>query len=287
MNQPISLNFEESGGGLPVIIMHGLFGSLANWRGVARSLADTYRVINLDLRNHGRSPWAAGLSYTDMADDVLHLMDRLGLERAKLIGHSLGGKLAMVLADRAPERFTRMVVVDIAPKVYPAWHQDVFAALRSVDLAAIDSRETARSQMARHLFDPDVRAFLTANLSHEAGAWRWRFNLNELERAYPETSQMPDLQGFFCGPALFVRGAGSAYIEPADFPLMASHFPGSCLCTLPYAKHWPHVEAPQQFLQAVRQFFIEGCSTFQSLDQSARDTRSAARINRVGQFLHD
>lgn len=287
MHQSVSLNFEESGGGLPVIIMHGLFGSLANWRGVARSLSDTYRVINLDLRNHGRSPWAPGLSYSDMADDVLRLMDRLGLERAKLIGHSLGGKLAMVLADREPERFTRMVVVDIAPKAYPAWHQDVFAALRAVDLGAIDSRETARAQMARHVFDPEVRAFLTANLIHDvAGAkagWHWRFNLDELERAYPETSQMPELHGFFCGPALFIRGAGSAYIEPSDEPLMARHFPGSCLCTLPRAKHWPHVEDPQGFLQAVRRFFVEGCPSFQSLERVG-----STRGNQfVGRFLHD
>ncbi|ANJ67573.1 hypothetical protein A9404_09380 [Halothiobacillus diazotrophicus] len=269
MSQPVSLNFEESGGGLPVLIMHGLFGSLANWRGVARSLSDTYRVINLDLRNHGRSPWAPGLSYSDMADDVLRLMDRLGLERAKLIGHSLGGKLAMVLADRAPERFTRMVVVDIAPKAYPAWHQDVFAALRAVDLTAIESRDEARMQMAQHVFDPEVRAFLTANLMHGPDAgWHWRFNLEELARAYPETSLMPVLHGFFCGPALFIRGAGSAYIEPVDEPLMSRQFPGSCLCTLPRAKHWPHVEDPQGFLQAVRRFFVSGCDSFQSLDHA-------------------
>ncbi|OZB36950.1 MAG: hypothetical protein B7X35_04585 [Halothiobacillus sp. 14-56-357] len=262
-HSPVALNFEESGGGLPVIIMHGLFGSLANWRGVARNLADTYRVINIDLRNHGRSPWAPDLSYEAMAADVLALMDRLGLERVKLLGHSLGGKLAMLLADQAPERFTRLVVVDIAPKAYPAWHQDIFAGLRAVDLDHLTSREQARSQMGRFIFDPEVRAFLAANLSHDKQtgqrAWRWRFNLDVLQQYYTETSQMPGLQGFFCGPALFVRGAGSAYIEPDDRSIIIRDFPGGCLHTLKQAKHWPHIEDPQGFMNAIRPFFINGC----------------------------
>lgn len=267
----VMLNFEESGGGLPVLIMHGLLGSSANWRGVARDLSDTYRVINLDLRNHGRSPWIDNLSFEAMADDVLRLMDRLGLERARLIGHSLGGKLAMVLADRAPERFTHMVVVDIAPKAYPAWHNDVFTALRAVNLATLTSRAQARTQMAPFVFDPDVRAFLAANLSQETHnnqiTWRWRFNLDALEQAYPETSQMPELNGFFCGPALFIRGAGSAYIGAEDRPIIARNFPAACLHTLNKAKHWPHTEDPEGFMRSLRLFFTQGCQPFSPLDQ--------------------
>lgn len=268
-HQPVALNFEESGGGLPVIIMHGLFGSLANWRGVARQLADTYRVINIDLRNHGRSPWAPDLSYDAMAADVLALMDKLGLERAKLLGHSLGGKLAMVLADQAPERFTRLVVVDIAPKTYPAWHQHIFAGLRAVDLAHLASREQAKNQMGQFIFDPEVRSFLAANLSHvtQGGQliWRWRFNLDVLQQTYPQTSQMPGLQGFFCGPALFIRGAGSAYIEPDDHSLITQNFPGSCIYTLKKARHWPHIEDPQGFMRAIRTFFINGCDGIEDM----------------------
>ncbi len=267
----VMLNFEESGGGLPVLIMHGLFGSSANWRGVARDLSDTYRVINLDLRNHGRSPWIDNLCFEAMADDVLRLMDRLGLERARLIGHSLGGKLAMVLADRAPERFTHLVVVDIAPKAYPAWHNEVFTALRAVNLATLTSRAQAKTQMAPFVFDPDVRAFLAANLSQETQnnqtTWRWRFNLDALERAYPETSLMPELHGFFCGPSLFIRGAGSAYIGPDDRPIIARNFPAACLNTLNKAKHWPHTEDPAGFMQSLRLFFTQGCAPFGRLDQ--------------------
>ncbi len=266
----VMLNFEDSGGGIPVIIMHGLFGSSANWRGVARELSDTYRVINLDLRNHGRSPWIDNLSFEAMADDVLRLMDRLNLERARLIGHSLGGKLAMVLADRAPERFTRMVVVDIAPKAYPAWHTEVFTALRAVNLATLNSRESARTQMAPYLFDPEVRAFLAANLvqdtQHQPPTWRWRFNLEALARAYPETSQMPELNGFFCGPALFIRGAGSAYISADDCAVIAQNFPAACLHTLNKAKHWPHTEDPAGFMQSLRLFFTQGCQPYESLE---------------------
>lgn len=258
----MDLNYEEYGGGVPVIIMHGLFGSLANWRGVGRALSDTYRVVNVDLRNHGHSPHAAGLSYGDMADDILRLMDKLGIERARLMGHSLGGKLAMVLADRDPERVTRLVVVDIAPKRYPPWHQDVFNALNAVDLEKIQSREEARHAMAAHVFSPEVRAFLAANLEFDRGSgrWHWRFNLPELERAYPETSEMPKLNGFYCGPALFIRGAQSAYIETSDRVIIQRDFPGSCIATLPQAKHWPHIEDPEGFLSAVRRFFSGGCA---------------------------
>ncbi|MFP4639956.1 MAG: alpha/beta fold hydrolase [Guyparkeria sp.] len=261
-NAAVDLHFEERGGGLPVIIMHGLFGSLSNWRGIARSLSEHFRVINVDLRNHGRSPHAPGLGYEAMANDVIALMDRLGIERAHLVGHSLGGKLGMVLADRYPERVARLVVVDIAPKWYPPWHKDVFAALDAVDLDRLESREQARQQMAAHVFEPEVRAFLAANLEQVDGRWRWRFNLPELKAAYEHTSDMPPLSGFYLGPALFIRGAQSAYIEAGDETRIARDFPQSCIVTLERARHWPHIEDTPGFLDAVNRFFVHGCRAF-------------------------
>ena len=261
-NTAVDLHFEERGGGLPVIIMHGLFGSLSNWRGIARSLGENYRVINVDLRNHGRSPHAPGLSYEAMANDILALMDRLGIERAHLVGHSLGGKLGMFIADRHPERVARLVVVDIAPKWYPPWHKDVFAALDAVDLDRLESREQARQQMAAHVFEPEVRAFLAANLEQTGAGWRWRFNLPELKAAYEQTSDMPVLSGFYLGPALFVRGAQSAYIEAEDESRIARDFPESCIVTLQRARHWPHIEDTRGFLEAVTRFFVHGCRDF-------------------------
>lgn len=264
---PVALHYEESGGGLPVIIMHGLFGSLANWRGVARSLSAHYRVINLDVRNHGQSAWADDLSYGALAADVLALMDQLGLERARLLGHSLGGKLAMVLADTAPERFTHLAVVDIAPKTYPAWHQEVFSALRAVNLTQLRSRDAASAMMSTHVFDPAVRAFLTANLVHNPQGWRWRFNIDALQAAYPTVSDMPPLNGFFCGATLFVRGEYSAYIADTDRPILAQSYPQGCLHTLAGARHWPHIEAPEAFLQTIKQFFAVGCAPFGALTE--------------------
>lgn len=261
-NAAVDLHFEERGGGLPVIIMHGMFGSLSNWRGIAQSLSENYRVINVDLRNHGRSPHASGLSYEAMANDILALMDRLGVERAHLIGHSLGGKLGMVLADRHPERVARLAVVDIAPKWYPPWHQDVFEALDAVNLSNLESREQARRQMAAHVFEPEVRAFLAANLEQVDGQWRWRFNLPELKAAYEQTSDMPALSGFYLGPTLFIRGAQSAYIESADEPQIGRDFPQSCIATLERARHWPHIEDTDGFLDAVTRFFATGCEGF-------------------------
>lgn len=263
----VDLHFEERGAGLPVIVMHGLFGSLANWRAVAQSLSSRYRVINVDLRNHGRSPHAPGLHYDAMAADILQLMDRLGLERAHLLGHSLGGKLAMLLADREPERFSRLVVVDIAPKAYPPWHKDVFAALDAVDLATLESRAQARDQMGKYVFEPEVRAFLATNLEQKNGQWRWRFNLPELKAAYEHTSDMPDLAGFYAGPALFVRGAQSAYIEPADEPVITRDFPESCIVTLQRARHWPHIEDANGFLDTVSRFLSRGCQELPQADR--------------------
>lgn len=258
-DQAVDLHFEERGSGLPVIIMHGLFGSLGNWRAVAQSLSSRYRVINVDLRNHGRSPHTPGLDYELMAADILQLMDRLGLQRAHLLGHSLGGKLGMLLADREPERFSRLVVVDIAPKAYPPWHKDVFAALESVELETLQSRAQAREQMARYVFEPEVRAFLATNLEQKQGQWRWRFNLPELKAAYDHTSAMPDLAGFYAGPALFVRGAQSAYIAPGDENVILRDFPESCIVTLQRARHWPHIEDANGFLDTVGRFLSRGC----------------------------
>jgi len=255
----MKLNYEEYGGGSPLIILHGLFGSLTNWRTVGRSLSNRYRVINVDLRNHGHSPHEPGLSYTQMADDVLELMDDLGLGSAQIMGHSLGGKLGMFLADRDPERVQKLIVVDIAPKRYPPWHQDIFDALNAVNLNQLKSRQQAKDMMAEHVFDATVREFLATNLERHDGQWRWRFNLPALAEAYPGTSEMPELHGFFAGPVLFIRGANSSYIEDTDFPLLRKQFPGACLVTLTNAKHWPHIEAPEAFLTAVRQFLSEGC----------------------------
>jgi len=255
----MKLNYEEYGGGSPVIILHGLFGSLSNWRATGRALASQFRVINVDLRNHGRSPHAAGLSYEEMADDILALMDDLGLATTRIMGHSLGGKLGMFLADRDPERVRRLLVVDIAPKRYPPWHQDVFEALEAVDLASLASRQQAKQQMAEHVFDASVREFLATNLERRDDAWQWRFNLPALKAAYAESSEMPPLQGFYAGSVMFLRGAQSSYIVDEDFPLIRQAFPNSCVATLANAQHWPHIEAPEAFLTAARQFFAEGC----------------------------
>ncbi|MDD3608369.1 MAG: alpha/beta fold hydrolase [Halothiobacillaceae bacterium] len=254
----MELNYEDTGAGTPVIILHGLFGALGNWRAVARALSRDYRVITVDLRNHGASPHTDSLDYVDMADDVIDLMDRLGLPSAHLIGHSLGGKLAMLVADRDPERVRRLIVVDIAPRAYPLWHKDVFDALAAVDLKRLRSRADAVRMMAPHLFDVAVREFLATNLKHEAQGWAWRFNLPVLAAEYPKTSEMPALSGFYVGQALFLRGAHSSYIQEDDLPQIKRAFPGACLVTLHDAHHWPHIEAPDEFLANVRGFLAEG-----------------------------
>jgi pimeloyl-ACP methyl ester carboxylesterase len=251
----VKLHYETLGRGEPLIILHGLFGSGANWRSIAQRLADTWQVILPDLRNHGDSPHAPTNRYQDIAGDTLALMDRLGLARAHLLGHSLGGKAAMLLASRAPERIDSLTVVDIAPRAYPPLHLELFRALHAVPLARITSRREASEAMAAHISNPAVRDFLLTNLARDGnGRFHWRLNLAGLEEAYEELNAMPFLDRLYEGPALFIRGGHSDYVRDADLGLIHQSFPRACVVSLPLAHHWPHVETPNEFLRALRDF---------------------------------
>lgn len=244
-----------NGRGDPLIVLHGLFGSSANWRTIANKLADRWQVILPDLRNHGDSPHAPTNRYADIAADTMSLMDSLGLERAHLLGHSLGGKAAMLIASRAAARVQSLTVVDIAPRSYPPLHLDLFAAMHAVPLARIGSRREASQVMSANIPNPAVREFLLTNLSRDAdGHFQWCINLPALEQAYDELNDMPFLDRLYDGPALFIRGGHSDYVRDADLGLIHRSFPKACMVSLPLAHHWPHVETPNEFLQALRSF---------------------------------
>lgn len=251
----VKLHYDTLGRGEPLIILHGLFGSGANWRSIAQRLADRWQVILPDLRNHGDSPHAPTNRYQDIVGDTLALMDHLGLARAHLLGHSLGGKAAMLLASRAPERLLSLTVVDIAPRAYPPLHLDLFRALHAVPLSRITSRREASEAMAAHIPNPAVREFLLTNLARDGdGRFHWRLNLAGLEDAYEELNAMPFLDRLYEGPALFIRGGHSDYVRDADLGLIHQSFPQACVVSLPLAHHWPHVETPNEFLRALRDF---------------------------------
>jgi pimeloyl-ACP methyl ester carboxylesterase len=253
---PLTLSHRDLGGAgePPILLLHGLLGSSRNWQTVGRELAASRRVLALDLRNHGLSPHADDVSYPAMAADVAAWLDRQGIAAAELVGHSMGGKVAMLLACRQPARVSRLVVVDIAPKDYdwPA-HRAEFAAMNGLDLATLASRADAEARMEPLVPKFAMRKFLTTNLERgEGGAWRWIVNLPAL------TAGLPEIEGNvlgesdrYAGPTLFIAGGHSRYIEPADHAGIRGHFPAARIEVLADSGHNPHIDAREAFVRLV------------------------------------
>jgi esterase len=255
----MKLFFRKSGEGPPLIILHGLFGMSDNWASLARTFsAQGFTVYTPDLRNHGQSPHAADFNYAAMAEDLLGLLDDEGLRSAAVAGHSLGGKTAMFLACLHPQRVSRLVVVDIAPRYYPPHHQQVLAALHAVDPAAAASRGEAERQMEAFMPDAGVRQFLLKNLFwKEAGNEKqlaWRFNLAGIEREIDKAGEALPAGYVYNGPALFIRGERSSYIGPDDERPIRSHFPAAVIRTVAGAGHWVHADNPAGFAQCLLEF---------------------------------
>ncbi len=244
------------GAGLPpLVILHGLLGSSRNWQTVGRELSAQYHVFALDLRNHGSSPHAEPMTYATMADDVVAWLDAQSLSRITLLGHSLGGKTAMVIACRHPDRIERLIVVDIAPKVYRgSAHQDEFAAMQSLDLSRLESRAAAEAQMESLVPDWAMRKFLLTNLERATPAegWKWAANLPALTAALPDILSNPLTDDdHFKGPVRFILGGKSRYVSDADWPAILAHFPTADRIVIAGAGHNPHIDARAEFVAAV------------------------------------
>ncbi|GGO88909.1 acyl-CoA esterase [Marinobacterium nitratireducens] len=250
----MKLHHQIQGQGRPLLILHGLFGNLDNWASQAKALADEYRVISVDLRNHGRSPHNDEMSYPAMAADLVELLDDLGLDQVLVLGHSMGGKAAMQLALQHPERVERLIVVDIAPVQYPHHHDDVFAGLFSVDLDSLKSRSDADRQLAPRVTDPMVRAFLLRNLyRNDAGRFAWRINLQGLHDGYAGISAAPQGKPF-TGPTLFIKGGTSDYMRAEHRDALLALFPNAGYKVIDGAGHWPHAEKPALMTRLIRSF---------------------------------
>jgi pimeloyl-ACP methyl ester carboxylesterase len=238
----------------PVILLHGLLGSSRNWLTTGRDLAQSFHVLALDARNHGKSPHAPEMSYAAMVEDTLSWMQAQGLERAMLVGHSMGGKTAMRLACRHPERVERLVVVDIAPKDYSwAAHRAEFLAMTELDLASLHSRQEAEMRFEARVHDLGMRKFLATNLERAPeGGWRWIVNLPVLAQALPvleRNSLQPDDR--FEGPTLFILGGRSRYAEARDHDLIRRHFPAARIEIIPDSGHNPHMDKREEFVRLV------------------------------------
>lgn len=253
------LNHKSFGKGPALVLLHGLFGMLDNWQTLARKWADTRRVVLVDLRNHGRSPHQSDMNYDLMAHDVAELLEELGIDNCDLLGHSMGGKVAMQVALTFPELVDRLIVVDMAPRRYRPGHDSIFAALESLDTAAITSRQEAAEALGRHITDPGIQLFLLKNLARDpAGGYRWRMNLPAIKAAYPQLIDPVGNAGESFGkPVLFVRGGKSGYVQDEDWPLIEILFPAAKLATVENAGHWVHAEAPEAMLNLVDTFLKE------------------------------
>lgn len=253
---PIELFFTEFGTGPPIIILHGLFGSGTNWRSIARRLGESHRVLVVDQRNHGSSPHTETMSYPAMAADVRTLMDNQGLAQATLLGHSLGGKVAMMTALAYPKRVERLIIIDIAPVRYAWDHSELIEAMRRVDLGKIRRRGDADAQLQPRIPDPQLRLFLLHGLANRASRFRWRMNLDSIEAAIPTLSDFPETTpGIrYPGETLFLRGEKSDYILPDHHEVIRRRFPNAEFQTIRDTGHWVHAAQPLRFLAAVQDF---------------------------------
>lgn len=258
---PVLAHRDFGGEGLPpLLILHGLLGSSRNWQSAGRDLAERFHVHALDLRNHGDSFHAPAMDYPMMADDVVAWMDARALERAHVVGHSMGGKVAMTLACRRPERLGRVVVVDIAPKAYPGSHEREFAAMRALDPATLASRADAERGLEPLVGDWPMRQFLLSNLERaEGGGFRWMINLPGLAAALPVLeATFLEAGDAWAGDMLFLLGERSRYFTTGDEVVVLRHFPRATFLTLAGVGHNPHFEARPRFVDEVVRFLEEG-----------------------------
>ncbi|MEM6628072.1 MAG: alpha/beta fold hydrolase [Bacteroidota bacterium] len=254
----MQLHFKSLGQGPPLIILHGLFGSLDNWMTHARTLASDFTVFLVDQRNHGKSPHSEAWNYQLMAEDLYELMDREAIFSSHILGHSMGGKTAIQFAMLYPERIDKLVIADIGVKAYVPHHVQIIKAMNSVDLSQVSSRKEVDEQLAISIEDIGIRQFLLKGLGrNDAKEFAWKFNLKVLTANYPEVLKQIDLLDPFDNPTFFIHGGRSNYILPKDIAGIQSFFPSVEFYEIPEAGHWLHAEAPEVFITKVREFLID------------------------------
>ncbi len=254
----MKLNFKQQGNpnAKPVILIHGLFGSLSNLSSLGRYLAESWKIYQVDLRNHGASAHSHLMNLDCMASDIIELMDEQDLTTADILGHSLGGKVAMQTALNYPNRVSQIVVADIAPVQYPPQHDAVFAALHALDQAEIKQRSTALSILEDHIDEPNIRAFLLKNLVRtKTGRYKLRINLSGIFTNYSRLNAIP--RGTpFVKPVLFIKGAQSDYITQAHRDPILTLFPNASFKMIDAAGHWLHADKPAAFNYLVKRFLL-------------------------------
>jgi len=251
----MQLNYKISGQGESIFLIHGLFGSLSNFGLLQQVLSQQFQVITLDVRNHGESPHDGSMTYEDMANDVLELAKLLDIERFSLVGHSMGGKIAMTVALNAPEKVNKLVVADMSPVNYPPRHQGVFAGLQAVADSDVLTRSQAQQCLAEHVEEVGVQQFLLKSLYKFKDKMVWRYNLPALVEGYQDIIAWPENNLTFQGPTLFIKGQLSDYIIDEYWPDGRRHFPHAKIKMIMGTGHWLHAEKPVIFNKLVNDFF--------------------------------
>jgi len=242
------LEYQSFGDGDPLVIVHGLYGSGRNWGVIAKRLADQRRVVTVDMRNHGVSPWFKTHSYPELAQDLAELLEHLG--PADVVGHSMGGKASMVAALNFPHLINRLIVADIAPVAYGHSQMQFIKAMRRVDFSKVKKRSDALPMLGD--IDPGVATFLLQSI--DIAEKKWRLNLDTLEAEMPKILGFPEVSGQFDGATLFLSGATSDYVRPEHRDRIKALFPKVYFAKIPGAGHWLHAEKPREFEAAARAF---------------------------------
>jgi esterase len=251
----MQLHFQRQGEGFPLVILHGLFGSLENWQMLSRQWAQNYQVLAVDLRNHGRSPHSDVFNYEVMVEDLRELLTAQRFDRVHLLGHSLGGKVVMNFALAHPQSVEKLIVADMAPKKYSPIQLPLLEAMLALDLSLYRERSELGEALKSSIPNATVRQFLLKNITRdETGAMIWKINLRGIHQNYRQLNEELPTGRTFNGPVRFIRGGRSDYITEADRELILRLFPQAEIETIAEAGHWVQAEAPEKFSRLVLDF---------------------------------
>lgn len=258
----MKLFFREFGEGKPVIILHGLFGQSDNWVTVGRRIADQFHVFIPDQRNHGQSPHASLHSFPAMAEDLAEFIEDHRIANPILIGHSMGGKVAMTYALENPEKVAKLAIIDISPRRYPerVTHTQVISQMIGIDLEKITSRGEVEKIIASRISDTRIRMFIMKNLYYKIhGKLAWRLNLDAINQSMDLLFDEVSSEISFLGPVLFIRGGKSDYVPDEDIPMIMDMFPEAVIKTISGASHWVHADAPEELCFLLSSFLEREC----------------------------
>jgi esterase len=251
----MELFYREMGKGKPIIILHGLFGTSDNWQILARKLGEKYHVYTVDLRNHGQSFHSEDFDIQWMARDVAGFIDFYKIKEPVIIGHSMGGKIAMKVAIMFPDSIEKFISVDIGPQSYPVRHEKIIEALNSVDIENVKTRKEVEQALMQSIPDWGIRQFLMKNLKRlNEGGFTWKMNLPVISRKIENIGEAIGNGNVITKPGLFVRGSESDYILDEDWSEIEKQFPNSKLITIEGAAHWIHVDKPKELLDVFLEF---------------------------------